>query len=140
MALEVKYEGLIDGTKNAVAAELTSASAEIVPGRICVLTGAGAGNVKCATLTPASDTPYGLVADYKADVIASGKITVYLDGVFFTDQTSGVIAKGNLLTFTSAGLVKAVTGGAEYVVGVCTDAASGDNFIEMKLIISGLKA
>lgn len=141
MALQPKYEGLIDGTKNALAAEIASAAAEIVPGRICcIASDAGAGYVQCAsTLVPATDKPYGLIADYKADVIASGKVTVYLDGVFHTDQISGTPAKGDLLSFTATGLIK-TAGSGEYVVGICVEAAGGDGMLEMKLNIAGFKA
>ena len=139
MVLETVYEGLIAGTKNVDPTALTDAT-EIVAGRICTLEKGGTkdpGVVYFAGLTNSTDTPFGLNADYKDDVIANGKCSVYFTpGLYLTDQTSGAIAKGDVLSFTATGLLaKAVT--ADYIVGICTEAAGSDGFIELYLNITG---
>lgn len=137
MALELVYEGVVAGTKNAIASSITAGA--ITAGKICCLSAAG--EVKFASLTPASDKPFGLVADDTEDVVASGKVSVYFTpGLYKTNQTSSTIAKGDLLTFHTDGSLKTVTGKAGYVVGICTEAAGSDGMIEMMLNISGLTA
>jgi len=84
--------------------------------------------------------PFGLVADYKEDVIASGKVSVYFTpGLYLTDQTSeaqGAIVKGSLLSCTAVGLL-AVAQSGDYVVGICTEDTDDAGFIELYLNISG---
>ena len=99
MALEVVYEGKsIPGIKNVVATDLQNATIE--PGRICVLktsdttsTESSVGKVyfgESGNLDNGNDTPFGLIADFKQDVIASGKVSVYnTPGLYKTDQITG---------------------------------------------------
>ena len=138
MALELVYEGLLSGLKNIAQSDFANASVAIVPGRICCLSSV-AGEVVFTGLlagTASNLMPFGLVYDYKEDGIASGKVSVYLNGQYMTDQTTGSITKGDLLSHDDDGLLKAAASG-EYVVGFCTEAAGDDGFIEMILNISG---
>ena len=136
MALELVYEGMVAGTKNVSSTDLSTNA--IVSGRICVLTGAPVGGVKLASLLATRDKPFGLIADDKEDVVASGKVSVYFTpGLYKTDQHNGP-AKGALLTFDTDGTLKAVGSSTEYVVGMCTEAAGSDGMIEMALNITGL--
>ena len=144
MALSVVYEGIPAGSKNVDATELESASAVFEAGRICTLIkgvtkAAGTVYVGTSDLDPQADVPFGLIADYRDDVIANGKISVYFtQGLYRTDQTSGAIAKGDILSFDTDGKLKTtVAKDAKYVVGICTEAAGDDGFIEMYLNITG---
>ena len=145
MALEVVYEGIIAVVKNVDSSELASATAEIIPGRICCLeldaTKAANtvyfGDSAGTTLLKTRDMPFGLCADYKDDVIASGKVSVYFTaGLYLTDQVSGTPTKGNPLTFDTDGKLKTAVGG-DYLVGICTEAAGDDGFIEILLNVTG---
>ena len=144
--LEVIYEGIPAGNKNVDQIELQDANALMEPGRICCLTAGGTGSINTVYLggiTPLVSTldfPFGLVADSKADDIVSGKVTVYFtQGLYRTDQLSGTINKGDVLSFDDMGMIKtAITG--DYVVGYCTETMGGDGAIEMVLNITGAKA
>ena len=147
MALEVVYEGMIAGTKNVDSTELASANCSIIAGRICVLDKSGtkaAGTVYFGiaggtTLVNTTDMPFGLCADYKEDVIASGKVSVYFTpGLYLTDQIQAGIVKGSPLTFYTDGTLM-VAVATNYIVGICTEAAGDDGFIEMYLNITGQK-
>src|SRR3989344_6349774 len=107
MALELVYEGLLSGLKNIAQSDFANASVAIVPGRICCLSSV-AGEVVFTGLlagTASNLMPFGLVYDYKEDGIASGKVSVYLNGQYMTDQTTGSIAKGDLLSHDDDGLL-----------------------------------
>jgi len=149
MALEVVYEGMISGTKNAAAAELASANAVMEAGRIAALSSASGTNDDANTvyvgiaggdtIVATADKPFGLVADYKDDVISNGKISVYFSqGLYRTDQIkSGVtFTKGDLVSFDTDGKLK-IAAATEYIVGICTEVAGADGFMELFLNITG---
>ena len=147
MALELVYEGIVSGTKNVSTQAFSKTSIEIVAGRICCLTNIPgtitAGLVRFSAFLNTTHKPFGLVADNKEDTISSGKVSIYFTpGLYKTDQISGIIIKGDLLTYTSDGLLVAMSGqGANaYIVGICTEAADVDGMIEMMLNISGVMA
>jgi predicted RecA/RadA family phage recombinase len=141
MALEVKYEGLIDGTMNVMASELGNPAKNIVAGRICVLSGADAGTVQCDDIVVGGeDVPYGLLADGKEDIVASGKVTVYLDGVFYTDQVDATsIVKGSLLSFDADGILVIAASG-DYIVGTALEEVADNGMLLFKLNITGAVA
>jgi hypothetical protein len=137
MALELVYEGLLSGLKNVASVDITDAT-EIVPGRVCCLSSV-AGEVVFDGLLCGSAilTPFGIVADYKEDVVASGKVSVYLNGMYKTDQVSGTPAKGDLLSFTATGLF-ITAGSGDFVVATCTEEAGDDGYIEISYNFAGV--
>ena len=147
MALEPLYEGMI-ASKNVDVNEFQDSTANLVAGRIVCLTSKSITNTAANTVyvgmrgntldnSTLIDMPFGLLADYREDIIASGKVSVYFTpGKYRTDQTSGVIAKGDLLTYDGYGAIMKATSGM-CLVGTCTEAAGSDGMIEMALNITG---
>jgi len=139
MALELVYEGLLSGLKNIAQADFADASVSIVPGRICCLSSVAGEVVFTGLLAGTSTdlTPFGLVADYKEDGIASGKVSVYLNGQYMSDQITGSISRGDMLSFDDDGILKAASKG-EWIVGICTEEEDDAGFIELVLNIAGI--
>jgi hypothetical protein len=103
-----------------------------------------------SAVDPAVTIPYGIVADDKDDLIASGKITVYFtEGKFASDQWVATtpateLAANTALSYTSTAgntlkLYPAASG--DYILGFVTKAPSAeDPMMEFVLRISGAKA
>ena len=135
MALEVIYEGQIDGTYNADPLALVAATNVIVPGKVCCFTKTGSSAAKTVyfeTMVAGTDLPAGIVADSTQDVIASGKVSFYTtQGTYKTDQVSDSPVKGAKLSFTTAGLF--VTS-ASNIIATCEEAKDSAGFIKIKLL------
>ena len=146
MALEVMYEGsAIPGIKNVNATDLQTSTIE--PGKVCVLKTSNCtlpkvGEVFFGTgsLVNTTDAPFGLCADFKQDVIASGKVSVYnTPGMYKTDQVNGSPAKGDILSFDGNGkLQTAAASSNKFIVGICTEAKDSSGMIEFFLNIGAL--
>jgi hypothetical protein len=145
MALEVVYEGsAIAGIKNVTSRTLQHANVVVEPGRICTLSHAAGPAVQPGyvyfgggDLDTTADKPFGLCADYKQDVIASGKVSVYNTPGLYKTSMHNSPAKGDVLTFDVDGLLTTVSGNSEYIVGICTESADSSGMIEMFLNITG---
>ena len=144
--LTALYEGIPAGNKNIDQMELQDANCAMESGRICCVTVAGMGSTNTVFfggttgLVNTLDMPFGLMADSKSDVVINGKASVYFtQGLYRTDQLSGNIVTGDVLSFDDLGMIKKAMPG-EYIVGYCTDAMGTDGAIEMVLNIIGLKA
>ena len=140
MSIELVYEGMCDGTKNVLSIEMQDPLSPMEAGRIVCLDTSTVNALKSSNLLNTSDVPFGILADYKQDEIATGKFSVYFSpGLYRTDQISGNISKGQLLTFDADGKLTANAVSGSYYVGICTESAGTDGSIEMSLNICGYK-
>lgn len=114
MALKVIYEGIPAGELNLDATCLSTAANAIYAGMLCQLSSSGdvlaGSDATAAPVGLRGNLVYGIVADDKDDIIASGKITVYV--------TPGKYASDQLTT-----LAMALNEGDEITIGV----GAGDN-------------